>query len=73
MTSEKYHLKKARGTGQNRSLIFLNHLTKNGFCFPVCRGLKGYIRSYFANSEREIAESLIGFWKVTVDDQVYIR
>ena len=34
---------------------------------------KGYIYSYFANLEREIAESFDGFWKVTVDDHVYIR
>ena len=34
---------------------------------------KGYVRSYFANLEREVAESFDDFWKVTVDDQVYIR
>ena len=31
-------MKKARGARQNRSLIFLKQLTKNGFCYPVCRG-----------------------------------
>ena len=34
---------------------------------------KGYICSYFANLEREIAESFDGFWKFTVDNHVYIR
>ena len=30
------YYEKARGTRQNRSLIFLNELTTNGFCYPVC-------------------------------------
>ena len=60
-------------TRQKRSLIFLNLRTKNCFVTRFVEALKGYICSYFANLEREIAESFDGFWKVTVDDHVYIR
>ena len=43
------------------------------FVTRFAEAFKGYIRSCFANLEREIAESFDGLWKVTVDDQVYIK
>ena len=42
------------------------------FVTRFAEAFKGYICIYFANLEREIAESFDGFWKVTVDHHVYI-
>ena len=53
--------------------FFLINLQKMVFVTRFVEAFKGYIRSYFGNLEHEIGESFGGFWKVTVDDQVYIR
>ena len=56
-----------------KKLLFLICLQKMVFVTRFAEAFKGYICIYFANLEREIAESFDGFWKVTVDDHVYIR
>ena len=51
-----------------KTLLFLICLQKMVFVTRFADAFKGYIYSYFANLEREIAESFDGFWKVTGGD-----